>query len=114
MVARDKVPEQQEIVGTEEALARIMLELMNPEKDKLYTVSDATPSEIFGIPTLLAYAKKFKSTLVEEWVKKFLLLRVSRFRLGRREFLLLSTGIKELAEEKRKGKKVQDLFMGLK
>jgi hypothetical protein len=89
------------------------MELLNPEKEKLYTVTDVTPEEIFGIPTLLRFADSFKSDLIKSWIKDFLLLRISRFRMGRREFILLSTGIKEVSE-KRKGGKVGDLFAGLK
>jgi len=113
MVKRDERPES-EVFGTEEALARISMELLNPQDQKLLTVTDVTPEEIFGLSTLMEYAKKFKSTIIKDWVRNFLLMRISRFRLGRREFLLLGTGMKESMEERRRGKKVTDLFAGLK
>lgn len=92
-----------------------MLELMRPEGEKLFTVTDVTPSEIFGLSTLMCYANVFKSNVISKWIHNFLLLRISRLRMGRREFLLLSTGIKEIAEEKKRGvKKVTDLFSGLR
>jgi hypothetical protein len=102
-----------EIVGTEEALARIALEMLKPEGEKLYTVTDVTAQEIFGITKMLRYANIFKSKIIQEWAKDFLLLRISRFRLGRREFIILGTGIKEVAEAK-KGKKITDLYQGLR
>lgn len=108
MRLRDKA----EVMGTEEALARIAMELLEPEKSKLFTVSDITPEEVFGLATLLRIGKLFRSTLIQNWIRDFLLLRVSRLRLGRKEFLLLMTGIKEVEERKRRGK-VKDLFAGL-
>lgn len=110
---RAEAPESS-IVGTEEALARIAMELLKPTEEKLFTVTDVTAEEIFGLATLLRYAKIFKSKVIEDWIKEFLLLRISRFRLGRREFIMLSTGIKEASEEKRRGKKLGDLFAGLR
>jgi hypothetical protein len=89
------------------------MELLKPEGEKLFTVTDVTPEEIFGISTLNRFGKYFKSTIIGDWVKDFLLLRISRFRLGRKEFILLSTGIKEVSEGRKKGK-VQDLFAGLR
>ena len=102
-----------EVFGTEEALAKIVMEMLKPEGDKLYTVTDVTPQEIFGISAMLRYAKIFKSDVMNDWVTDFLKLRISRFRLGRREFIVLGTGIKEVAEERRK-RGVKDLYAGLR
>jgi hypothetical protein len=102
-----------EIVGLDEALAKISLELMNPEEEKLLTVSDVTPEEIFGLSTLLCYAKIFRSTLIEGWIKNFLLLRISRMRIGRKEFLILGSGLGVVSDAKGKSKSVKDLFAGL-
>lgn len=89
------------------------MELLNPSGDKIYTVTDVTPQEIFGIATINRFGKLFKSKVIEDWVREFLLMRISRLRMGRREFMLLATGIKEVEERKRRGK-VRDLFAGLK
>jgi hypothetical protein len=102
-----------EVFGPEEALARVVSEMLSPQGDKLKTVTDVTPQEIFGLATIQQYAKVFGSTLIEGWVKEFLLLRISRLRLSRREFVLLSAGIRETGEKKRGGK-VQDLYAGLR
>jgi len=40
-------------------------------------------------------------------------LRVSRYRIGRKELILFATGLKELEEEKRKGKQLGSLLSGL-
>jgi hypothetical protein len=85
---------------------------MTPTKDNIFTISDITPEEVFGVALLLSYAKKFNSNLIQNWVDDFLLLRVSRMRLGRKELLMLGTGIRQESEKKR-GSSI-DLFQGLR
>ncbi|MEM2919001.1 MAG: hypothetical protein QXY62_05850 [Candidatus Altiarchaeota archaeon] len=111
VLKREDTPES-EIFGTEEALAKISLELLQPSDDKLKTVTDVVPSEIFGIPTILAIANIFNSNMARNWIRDFLLLRISRLRIGRTEFVIILSGIREFAEIKKKGK-VTDLFAGL-
>jgi hypothetical protein len=60
----------------------------------------------------MEFGKIFKSKLSENWIKEFLLLRISRLRAGRTEFVIVLSGIREFAELKKKGK-VTDLFQGL-
>jgi hypothetical protein len=111
VLKRDDVKES-EVFGTEEALAKISMELLSPVEKKLFTVTDVTPSEIFGIPTLLAFARKFDSNIGQTWTEDFLLLRISRLRIGRTEFVVVLSGIREFAEMKKKGK-ISDMFQGL-
>jgi hypothetical protein len=112
MAERSETPEST-VFGTEEALAKISMELLEPTGKKLMTVTDLTPEEIFG----LAYAKRIAalldSDLMKNWIDDFMMMRISRLRRGRQEFLLLGTGIKE-ASERRKGTKVGDIFAGLR
>lgn len=108
---REETPESQ-VFGIDEALAKISTQLMTPTKDNIFTISDITPEEVFGISVLLSYAKKFKSQLIQNWADDFLLLRVSRMRLGRKELMTLGTGLRTESEKKRGG--TQDLFAGLK
>lgn len=101
-----------EVFGTEEALAKISMEMLDPSASKLLTVTDVTPQEIFSIPSMYALGRIFKSDLANNWIKEFLLLRISRLRAGRTEFVIVLSGIREFAEMKKKGK-VTDLFSGL-
>ncbi len=110
MAFREKKDER-ETMGIDEALARISTELLDPRGDKLFTVTDLTPEEIFGIPLLLSISEELGSKLIKKWVKTFMLARVSRFRLGRREFVLLGTGIRE-TEERKKKMGIKDVFAG--
>jgi len=113
MAFRDKREEHSDIVGIEEAMAKINLELMNPIADKLKTLSDVTPQEVFGVSVLTTYANIFNSSVINNWVKDFLQLRISRLRLGRREFVALGTGMSEYAEKK-KARGTGELFAGMK
>jgi len=102
-----------DVFGVEEALAKMFIQLMKPEEEKLLTVSDITPEEVFGLATLFEYAKYFKSNIMLDWIKKFLLLRISRLRMGRKELILLGAGIRQLSESRGK-KSIEDLFAGLR
>ena len=108
---RDKEPTSS-VFGMEEALARMSMELMSPENEKLFTISDVTPEEVFGIATLISYAELFHSQTIKDWIANFLLLRISRFRTGRKELLMLGTGVKE--REGKTKSSLQNLFSGLR
>lgn len=71
------------MMGTEEALAKLYMELLNPSGEKLKTVTDVTPLEVFGMPVMLAYGKLFNSSVVKEWAENFMRLRISRTRNSR-------------------------------
>ena len=115
---RDKLQKTEggELFGLEEALAKINLELLNPTGQKLLTVSDVTAMEIFPLSYLYALSKKLNSKIMEDWAEKFLLLRISRFRLGRREFVFISGGLREVSEARRGGQKggLGQLFSGFR
>jgi len=111
-MARGETPDST-VFGPEEALAKISMELLSPTGDKLMTVTDLTPEEIFGMAWLNRMAKIFKSDVMKDWAREFMLMRVSRMRRGRREFLLLGTGIREVGRQKKAGS-VGDLFAGLR
>jgi hypothetical protein len=90
-----------EIVGFEEAMAKINLELMNPTGDKIKTLSDVTPQEVFGLTVLGIYEKLFDSKVIRGSINDFLQFRISRLRLGRREFVSIGTGMSEYAANKK-------------
>jgi hypothetical protein len=104
-----------EIVGFEEAMAKINLELMNPVGDKLKTLSDVTPQEVFGLSIIGVYERLFNSKVLSSWTKDFLDFRISRLRLGRREFVSIGTGMSEYAASKKgPSRGGGDIFGGLK
>lgn len=101
------------VFGIEEATARLMMGLEKPEGDKIFTSSDVTPIEIFGLNLIRAYGEMLDSKITGEWIRYHLLLRISRLRIGRKESILLGSGLKEMSERKGKGK-LSDLFSGFK
>jgi len=107
---REKAPES-DVFGLEEALAKISTKLMSPEDIDLLALSDLTPDEIFGVPLLQAYADVFGSTIMNNWTKRFLKGRISRFRKGRGEGLVLGIGQKQ--EQQKRSSGIKDLFAGL-
>jgi len=113
MAERGREEAEPTVFGVEEAIARIALEQMKPEGDKLFTITDLMPEEIFGIALLNRYADVLGSETMRKWVRDFLLLRISRWRIGRKENLVTLTGIREIVEEKRKVK-ATDLYAGLR
>ncbi len=113
MIERDERTRRTEesVFGIEEALAKMSIEFMNPKDEKLMTTSDLTPNEIFLISRLIMLSEKFKSDIVGNWARKFMLLRVSLLRKGRGEFVVLGTGLREAGEEKRKSMSIRNLLM---
>lgn len=113
---REKLKQAQEgeIFGLEEALARINIELLNPVGNKVLTVSDITAKEVFPLAYLLTLGERLKTGIIKKWVHNFLLLRVSRFRLGRREFVFISGGLRDVSERRGGKTGLKDLFSGFR
>src|SRR3972149_1615479 len=103
MVRRES-PDGMEILGFDEATARGFTLLLRPSEENIHTSTDLTPIEGFSLPTLLSYGKVLKSKTISNWVELFELMRISRLRLGRKEMILALTGLRELAESRKKGK----------
>jgi hypothetical protein len=108
---RDKTPEAS-VYGLEESLAKIATSMMEADENALFSVSDITPEEVFGLSFLLRFANKSGSKEIEKWVVDFLRLRISRLRLGRKEMMMIGIGSRESSEKKRSN--ITDLFSGLK
>lgn len=113
-MARGGETPESTVFGTEEALAKISMELLDPSGDKLFTVTDLTPEEIFHIAYLRRISSIFKSAVIDDYLREFMLLRISRMRRGRQEFLLLGTGIREVSQRKKGSGDVGSIFAGLK
>jgi hypothetical protein len=101
------------VVGPEEAIARIGLELLYAEGEELKSLSDLTPKEVFYLTTLTNIAEFYNSDVMENFIMNFLKFRISRMRLGRKEMLIFATGLREATEEAKKGKGIASLLSGL-
>lgn len=102
------------IFGTEEASAKIMEQMIDPKFNIVKTSSDITANEVFGLASLTCFADAFKSKMINKWMNEFLLLRISRNRMGRKEFQIMIAGLRQHEESKMKGKSFGSLFGGLR
>ena len=89
------------------------MQLVEPEGKKIFTISDITPEEVFYLGMLQTIAEKVGSDIMKTWIENFLLLRCSRLRIGRKELLLLGTGMRQASDIKR-GTSISNLFAGFR
>jgi len=113
MVRRRIQTQSSQIYGTEEALAKIMQNLSEPTEISIDTMTDLTPKEIFLMSWLETKARMFDSKVIKTFVDKFKKLRVSRLRTGRKEFIILGTGLGEREMGRKKKMTIGDLFAGM-
>jgi len=109
-----RVSGKEEVYGTEEAIARIMSNLAELRDETIDTMTDLTPEEIFHFSRVEAFSTVFNSHLAEDFFAKFKKLRASRYRLGRKEFVLLASGLREFEVRGKKRLTLGDLFGGLR
>jgi hypothetical protein len=100
----------EKVYGTEEALAQGILDLLKTNRTKIF--SDLDDEEILNISLLYTWADICKSKAITKFCDNFLQLRVSRFRLGRREIVSVASNSGE--PDRRKVKSIKDLFAGIR
>jgi hypothetical protein len=97
-------------VGLEEQVAKGLDELFKTDKFLLF--SDLDDEEILNITLLMTWADTLGIQTITDFCRNFLQLRVSRFRLGRREVVSIASYSAE--PERRKMKSLKDLFAGMR
>jgi hypothetical protein len=100
----------EKVYGTEEALAKGILELLKSGKTKI--LSDLDDEEILNLSALFTLSETVKCKTIENFCDNFLQLRVSRFRLGRREVVSIASYTQE--PDRKKVKSIKDLFAGIR
>jgi len=98
------------VYGTEEALAKGILDLLKSEKTKI--LSDLDDEEILNLSLLYSWAEITKCDAIKKFCDNFLQLRVSRFRLGRREIVSVASYTGE--PDRKKVRSIKDLFAGIR
>jgi len=101
---------KEKVYGTEEALARGILDLLKTGKTKI--LSDLDDEEILNLSLLYTWADITGNDTLRKFCDNFLQLRVSRFRLGRREVVSIASFSSE--PERKRMKSLKDLFAGFK
>jgi hypothetical protein len=97
------------ILGFEEQIA-VSLGHISPQDYK--EKSDLDDEEILHLSTIYLWAEITGVKSLKTFADNFLKLRVSRFRLGRREVVALGSSQSE--PERRKLKSIKDLFAGIR
>jgi hypothetical protein len=98
------------IYGTEEAVAKGLMDLLGEKKPKI--LSDLDDEEILNLSLLYSLGDKTKIDSVIAFCDNFLKLRVSRFRLGRREIVFVAGAGNE--PDRKRFRTIKDLFSGLR
>lgn len=103
------------IMGTEEAVARLIQELVKTEKGKAKMLSDLHDREIGPLSILDTLGKTTKIKALQDFCTNFCQYRVSRFRLGRRELVNIASFTTEgLQEKRRKRMSIRDLIPSMR
>jgi hypothetical protein len=96
--------------GQEEAVAKGILDLLKTEKKKIF--SDLDDNEILNLSLLFSWGEQIDSKVIKNICNNFLELRVSKFRLGRREIINVASYTGE--PERKRVKTLKDLFTGIR
>lgn len=103
--------EQRRVMGTEEATAILIQELIKSDNIKIMT--DVNDEEGGVLSLLSTMGEHLKIPALKLFVKNFCMFRVSRFRMGRREMVNVASYTGENPEG-RKVKSLKDLFTGMR
>jgi hypothetical protein len=83
--------------------------LLKTNKPKIF--SDLDENHVLNLSVLYSWADVASVDAIKKICDNFCMLRVSRFRLGRREIIAVASSIGE--PERRKVKSIKDLFSGI-
>jgi flagellar motor switch protein FliG len=100
----------EKIYGPDEAIAKGIMSLLHSPNTKI--LSDLDDEEILNLSLLMMIGNTIKSEVIKGLCENFLQLRVSRYRLGRREMVSVARSSEEPDRKKAKG--IKDLFSGLR
>ena len=106
--------EKPKVYGTEEAIAQLITQLMDVEKNKVKMLSDIDDLEIGALTVLSCIGEKLKLKSLTAFVDNFCRLRISRYRLGRREAVRIASYSTAEAGERKRAKSIRDLFAGIR
>lgn len=107
-------PDTDRLLGTEEAMARGIMELLEIKKDRIKTLTDLNDEEIGFMALLQTMSTKLNVAVIGDFVDNFCRFRVSRFRLGRREMSNIIAYAGGTLEDKHRKRSVKDLFSGIR
>jgi hypothetical protein len=101
------------ILGQEEALARLILELINTDAKHVKTMTDLNEHEVAPLAAMETLADTCSVSVLKQFAANFCKYRVSRFRLGRSELVRVANAGNEGSEIRKKRGSIKDLFSGM-
>lgn len=113
-MAMQKRPDTQRPMGTEEAMATGIVEMLETKSDKVKTLSDLNEEEIGFMALLETMGKRMKINVLNEFVDNFCQFRVSRHRMGRKEIGNIIAFAGGGAEDRTRRRSIKDLFSGIR
>lgn len=104
-----KISPTEKVLGFEEQMAK-NLEIIAPKDIKQR--SDLDDEEILNLSLIYTWGDVTNCEILKKFADNFLKLRVSRFRLGRREIVAIASYTAE--PERKKLRTIRDLFIGMR
>jgi len=102
------------VMGTEEAHAVVIQDMLETKELKAKTMSDLNDEEIGILALMQTIGNALKIEELQEFVLNFAQFRVSRGRMGRREMKDIISYSGSGNEDMRRRRSVGDLFAGIK
>lgn len=106
--------DEKRVMGTEEANAITIQELMDSKDLKSKTMSDLNDEEIGVLALLQCIGEELGLDSIKDFNTHFCQFRVSRSRMGRREMKDIVTMAGSVGDDMRRRKSIKDLFGGMK
>ena len=107
-------PDLQRIMGTEEATARAIVELLEMDKHKKKILTDLDFNEVNVLTLLTLVGERLKIKEFTKFAENFAEYRVSMGRLGRKELTGIITMAGFQTEERGRMKSLKSVFTGFK
>ena len=99
--------DKEAIFGTEEAIAKLITELVRTEDGKAKLMSDLNDEEVAILALLDTVGERVDLKTLSKFCTNFCQYRVSRFRLGRRELVNIASFTNDMGGDRKKSRTIQ-------
>ncbi|MFQ6054826.1 MAG: hypothetical protein ACE5KE_00255 [Methanosarcinales archaeon] len=107
------MPQEKMVYGTEEAVARLIMEILRTQPSKVKLLTDLSDEEVQVLSLLSTMGEKLGIDVLKKFCINFCQYRVSMNRKGRKEFVKIATYTTGEVEVSKRKKGIKDLFAGL-
>lgn len=107
-------PDKERLYGTDEAMAKGIIEMIKTSAENAKTMSDLNDPEVGYLSLLETIADELGLEVLKKFNQNFCQYRVSRFRLGRREIGGVLTFAGAESTGRVKSRSIRDLFSGIR